>query len=246
MELDKLVKISKSIIFHAFDEYAIHLAYEIGNVGVVASGGKDSTVMLSLVMDVVRECGFKQPKVLFCDPVPFEENREFCKRLAKHFGLWNYEFYEDYSNKYLEEVKVGVDKVRCCWYLKIKALEDFILNNDIKALLVGIRWDEHPARSNEHYFRRMGTHWRVHPMLHWRWVDVWEYIKREGLPVNPLYFKGYLSLGCKPCTTVVRPEGFKSVDEIISFIKSGKVKERSGRDIDKERVMERLRRLGYF
>ena len=72
------------------------------------------------------------------------------------------------------------------------------------------------------------------------------YIKEKNVPVNPLYFKGYTSLGCKPCTSVVKKEGFRDIDEIIEFIKSKKVPERAGRDIDKERIMESLRRLGYF
>lgn len=41
-------------------------------------------------------------------------------------------------------------------------------------------------------------------------------------------------------------EGFNSIDDIISFIKQGKTKERAGRDIDKEFIMERLRSLGYY
>jgi len=44
------------------------------------------------------------------------------------------------------------------------------------------------------------SHVRVHPILHWNEVDIWRYIKRENLPVNPLYFakdgKRYRSLGC--------------------------------------------------
>jgi hypothetical protein len=45
---------------------------------------------------------------------------------------------------------------------------------------------------------------------------------------------------------VVKTGGFRDIDEIIDFVRKGKVKERAGRDIDKELVMERLRALGYF
>ena len=117
-----------------------------------------------------------------------------------------------------------------------------------QALFVAIRWDEHPERAKETYFspRIDPEHIRVHPMLHFTWLDVWQYIKQFNVPFNPLYLKGYTSLGCKPCTSKVKKDGFRDIDEIIAFIKQGKAKERAGRDIDKELVMERLRKLGYY
>ena len=33
-----------------------------------------------------------------------------------------------------------------------------------------------------------GTHIRIHPLLHWTELNIWEYIEREGIPVIPLYF----------------------------------------------------------
>jgi len=50
-----------------------------------------------------------------------------------------------------------------------------------------------------------GTHVRIHPLLHWTELNVWEYIERERIPVIPLYFDDgtghrYRSLGCAPCT----------------------------------------------
>ncbi|MBD3247558.1 phosphoadenosine phosphosulfate reductase family protein, partial [Candidatus Pacearchaeota archaeon] len=94
-------------------------------------------------------------------------------------------------------------------------------------------------------------HLRVHPLLHWTEIDVWNYIKRENLPVNPLYFskdgKRYRSLGCMPCTEPVESTA-KDIDEIIKEVKESKVAERSGRAQDKEEAdaMQKLRALGYM
>ena len=33
-----------------------------------------------------------------------------------------------------------------------------------------------------------GTHVRIHPLLHWTEINVWEYIERENIPIIPLYF----------------------------------------------------------
>ncbi len=46
-------------------------------------------------------------------------------------------------------------------------------------------------------------HYRIHPMLAWREIDIWRYIKRERLLVIGLYFarggKRYRSVGCECC-----------------------------------------------
>lgn len=147
-------------------------------------------------------------------------------------------------------------------------------------VIVGVRADEEGSRSKERYFSPRdvhndwdlddqppefwgqyktdfapGTHVRIHPLLDWTEVDIWEYIKREGVPVVSLYFnqgdgKRYRSLGCWPCTKPVESEA-SNLDEIIEELKSGKfarVAERSGREQDKEDGggLEELRRGGYM
>ena len=147
-------------------------------------------------------------------------------------------------------------------------------------VIVGVRADEEGSRSKERYFSPRdrlndwdaddqppefwgqyktdfapGTHVRIHPLLDWTEVDIWEYIKREGVPVVSLYFnqgngKRYRSLGCWPCTKPVESDA-SNLDEIIEELKSGKfarVAERSGREQDKEDGggLEELRRGGYM
>ncbi|KXB04257.1 hypothetical protein AKJ47_00190 [candidate division MSBL1 archaeon SCGC-AAA261G05] len=85
--------------------------------------------------------------------------------------------------------------------------------------------------------------------------DVWKYIKREDLPVNPLYFAKerngkmtrFRSLGCEPCTKPVE-SNVKNVDDMIKEIEESEVSERSGRAQDKEEAhaMQKLRALGYM
>lgn len=147
-------------------------------------------------------------------------------------------------------------------------------------VIVGVRADEEGSRSKERYFSPRdkqndwdvadqppelwnqyktdfapGTHVRVHPLLDWREVDIWEYIHVENIPIIDLYFdkgngKRYRSLGCYPCTTPVESEA-KNVVDIIEELKSGKfanIAERSGRAQDKEDGggLETLRREGYM
>ncbi|UCG95428.1 MAG: sulfate adenylyltransferase subunit CysD [archaeon] len=91
-------------------------------------------------------------------------------------------------------------------------------------------------------------HIRIHPILHWTEIDVWEYVRDQKLPINPLYFakngKRYRSLGCKPCTKPIDSNA-STIDEIIEELQTKKGEEREGRCQDKEQIMRKLRALGY-
>ncbi len=146
-------------------------------------------------------------------------------------------------------------------------------------VIVGARADEEGSRSKERYFSPRdknsewdvgdqppelwnqfktdfapGTHVRVHPLLDWTELNIWEYIQRENIPIIDLYFdkgdgKRYRSLGCAPCTGMV-DSAAKNVDDIVEELKTGKftnIAERSGRAQDKEDGgLETLRRDGYM
>jgi sulfate adenylyltransferase subunit 2 len=95
------------------------------------------------------------------------------------------------------------------------------------------------------------SHVRVHPILHWTELDVWDYIREKGLPMNPLYFSRnghrYRSLGCMGCTTPIESAA-SNVEEIIEELKTANEPERAGRSQDKESedTMRKLRALGYM
>ncbi len=166
--------------------------------------------------------------------------------------------------------------------LNLKTGKYEILENKepFTGVIVGIRADEEGSRSKERYFSPRdkqsewdvveqppelwnqfktdfapGTHIRIHPLLDWTEIDIWEYIKKENIPVVSLYFnqgngKRYRSLGCWPCTKPIESEA-KNLDEIIFELKSGQLKniaERSGREQDKEDggTLETLRKEGYM
>lgn len=94
-------------------------------------------------------------------------------------------------------------------------------------------------------------HVRVHPILHWNELDIWEYVKDQNLPAVSLYFakdgKRYRSIGCSPCTQPIDSNA-DNIDKIIAELKTTKTGERDGRAQDKEDqyAMEKLRQLGYM
>ncbi|SKA12721.1 phosphoadenosine phosphosulfate reductase domain-containing protein, partial [Selenihalanaerobacter shriftii] len=100
-----------------------------------------------------------------------------------------------------------------------------------------------------------GTHVRIHPLLDWTELNIWEYIERENIPMVSLYFDQgdgtrYRSLGCGPCTNPVESTASNPA-EIIEELKTGKfsnIAERAGRAQDKEDGggLEELRKEGYM
>jgi len=147
-------------------------------------------------------------------------------------------------------------------------------------VIVGARADEEGSRSKERYFSARdkqnewniadqppefwnqyktdfapGTNVRIHPLLDWTELNIWEYIQRENIPTVSLYYnqgsgQRYRSLGCYPCTLAVESEA-RTVEEIIAELRVGKfanIAERSGRAQDKDDGggLETLRREGYM
>ncbi len=204
----------------------------------------------------------------------FKEMYVFRDRIAREWGL-------DLIVAENKEAKIkGMGpkdgKFECCTLLKTQALQQCLEKYHFDALFLAIRRDEHGIRAKERFFSprdqqfkwnykdqplemwdqyqsitASGTHTRVHPILHWRELDVWEFMRAEKLPINPMYFarngKRYRSLGCEPCTFPIESNA-ATVDEIVEELKVSRVAERSGRAQDKENsfTMQKLRALGYM
>jgi sulfate adenylyltransferase subunit 2 len=96
-----------------------------------------------------------------------------------------------------------------------------------------------------------GAHLRVHPLLSWTELDIWEYTLREKIPFVPLYLsrngKRYRSLGEKNITLPIDSNA-ATIEEIIEELRATRVPERAGRTMDNESEasFERLRAGGYM
>lgn len=218
INLNWKIRASQKVVRHALKNWW-------PEIGIAFTGRKDSSVMMHIIMATSK----KIPDAIFIDHgLHFDESYKTIERLK---NLWNLKI--DYvadeqllvrlnSGRKKEEKRIILQK------LKIKTLKDTIKKKKWKAVFTAVRKDEHPSRSNEMYFSDRKDHTRVHPMLHWTEDDIWSYIKHENIPYNPLYDSGYRSIGAK------------------IFTSKTSYSERSGRDQDKENIMERLRSLGYF
>jgi phosphoadenosine phosphosulfate reductase len=46
---------------------------------------------------------------------------------------------------------------------------------------------------------------KFNPLLNWKSAQVWDYIEANQVPFNELHNKGFISIGCEPCTRAILP-----------------------------------------
>lgn len=265
--MDSLESRSIYVIREAYREYRDALA-------ILWSMGKDSTALVHLV----RKAFFGQvpvPVVHIDTGFKFGQIYRFRQACAKK---WKLKLIIARNRAARERgVSPQGGRFECCTALKTDALKEAIAHYGFRALLVAIRRDEHAIRAKERYFsgrdkefrwdyrnqpvelwseyhkiqQGPDSHLRIHPLLHWREIDIWRYTKREGLPIVDLYLakdgKRYRSIGCACCCQPVESRA-DTVDKIIREIRTTDIRERSGRSQDKEKeyMMQKLRSLGYM
>lgn len=95
------------------------------------------------------------------------------------------------------------DPDRCCEVLKVKPVQWAIQKMDVDCWVTGLRCTEGRTRTDyrEVEERDKGLI-KLNPILLWHEREVWQYLALNGVNVNPLYAKGYRSLGCLPCTRI--------------------------------------------
>ncbi|MCK4330747.1 sulfate adenylyltransferase subunit 2 [candidate division WOR-3 bacterium] len=254
--------------------YIIREGYrQYRKVALLWSIGKDSTTLLW----IIRKAFYGKipfPVVHIDTTYKFKEIYKFREEYAKK---WNFNLIVAKNEEAIEEgISPDTGKFECCTKLKTDALKMAIDRYKFRALYLAIRRDEHGIRAKERIFSprdedfewnykdqppelwdqyktkaREEEHLRIHPMLGWREVDIWEYIKRENIPTVSLYIakngKRYRSIGCETCCNPIDSDA-DTIDKIINELKTSNISERSGRAQDKESayMMQKLRSLGYM
>lgn len=91
------------------------------------------------------------------------------------------------------------DPDHCCYLNKTQPMERVLMNYDV--WINGIRAEQNAFRT-ELKIEQIAKHnvIRFHPMIGWTNKDIHDYRKKYRLPEHPLESKGYLSIGCEPCT----------------------------------------------
>lgn len=175
----------------------IEQAYKkFGDALVVANSlGKDSVAVWHLAKQVSPQIkGF-----IITTRFKPRETKQFMKEeVAKYPELKIFSNDEKISDKLYE-----TDPDRCCDILKVKPTRQAIKDMNVKCWVTGLRCTEGRTRTDfkEIEERDIGLI-KLNPILIWYEREVWQYLAINKVDVNPLYAKGYRSLGCWPCTKI--------------------------------------------
>jgi phosphoadenosine phosphosulfate reductase len=111
-------------------------------------------------------------------------------------------------NSFYESVE---NRKACCFIRKVEPLKRALAGNAI--WITGLRSEHSPDRQNLPMLEwdEANQLIKYHPILHWSTEEVKDYIQKHRIPYNPLHDKGFVSIGCAPCTRAIQPgEDFRA------------------------------------
>jgi phosphoadenosine phosphosulfate reductase len=111
-------------------------------------------------------------------------------------------------NAFYESVE---NRKQCCFIRKVEPLKRALAGNAI--WITGLRAEHSPDRQDLSVIEWDETNQIVkyNPILHWTTEQVKKYIDDNNVPYNPLHDRGFVSIGCAPCTRAIRPgEDFRA------------------------------------
>lgn len=104
-------------------------------------------------------------------------------------------------NSFYESVQNRKD---CCFIRKVEPLKRALAGNAI--WITGLRAEHSPDRQDLPILEwdEANQIIKYHPILHWSTAQVKQYITDHHVPYNPLHDKGFVSIGCAPCTRAIK------------------------------------------
>jgi phosphoadenosine phosphosulfate reductase len=97
------------------------------------------------------------------------------------------------------------NRKECCRIRKIEPLKRALESCDL--WITGLRGDQSTNRSSLSFFE-YDSHFNVikfNPLIEWSLEEVNAYLEKHHVPQNKLHKKGFVSIGCAPCTRAIEP-----------------------------------------
>ncbi len=142
-----------------------------------------------------------------------EETYQCAEDLQRQLGVkieWFFPKHEEVEalerEKGLFSFKQSIEnRQECCHIRKVEPLQRAL--SDLDAWITGLRRDQNVTRTGTGKIEVDAVHdniIKVNPIVDWTWDEVQDYVRDHGLPYNHLFDRGFLSVGCAPCTRPVR------------------------------------------
>ncbi|KRB81260.1 phosphoadenosine phosphosulfate reductase [Sphingomonas sp. Root710] len=175
----------------------------LGEVAVVSSFGAESAVLL----DLVARADPSTPVLFLETGKMFPETLGYRDLLAERLGL------TDLRNitpdpavidaKDATGLRWSYDPDGCCEIRKVIPLAAAMKGFD--ASITGRKGFQASTRTGIPRFELDGDRIKFNPLADWTKADLDAWFESRDLPRHPLEAQGYLSIGCAPCTSVVKP-----------------------------------------
>ncbi len=143
----------------------------------------------------------------------FPETYDLIDRTSKKYKIKIKVYFPDHNE--VEEMvnKKGINlfydsienRKECCKIRKLDPLKRAFSGLD--AWICGLRADQSVTRKDLEVVEWDENNGlvKINPLAFWSEKEVWDYIKDNSIPYNPLHDKKYPSIGCLPCTNPVEP-----------------------------------------
>lgn len=192
---------ASEVLKWAYDTYGESIVY-------ACSFGAEGIVLIDLISKVKKDA-----EIVFLDTdLHFPETYELINKVKRRYPELQIKMkkpdltLEEQGQQYGSALwKRQPDQ--CCFIRKIKPLEDAL--SGATAWVSGLRREQSPSRAKTNFVNKdeRFTSVKVCPLIHWTWDNVWDYIRVNDLDYNELHDKGYPSIGCIPCTSMVEDGG---------------------------------------
>jgi phosphoadenosine phosphosulfate reductase len=103
------------------------------------------------------------------------------------------------------------NRKECCFIRKVKPLKRAL--SGAMCWITGLRASQSEVRSELDYFMwdEANQIIKYNPLLDWSLDEVIKYIHQHNVPYNALHDRGFVSIGCEPCTRAIKPgEDFRA------------------------------------
>lgn len=172
-----------------------------GPVALVSSFGAESAILLDLAAAVDRAV----PVIFIDSGRMFAETLAYRDALTARLGLTDVRT----IGPTLAEAEArdphgalfAIDPDRCCGFRKVAPLNEAL--QPFGAWITGRKRHQSAVRAAVAMFEADATHIKINPLAAWMPDEIAAYLRARDLPLHPLIARGYASIGCRPCTTIV-------------------------------------------
>ncbi len=191
------------IIKFAYEEFG-------ARVNFASSLGEEDQVMTDMIAKVAPKM---EVFTLDTGRLP-QETYDLLAKIQKRYPSLSYKIYFPDSaavEKMVKERGINLfyqsveNRKLCCGVRKVEPLQRALKNVD--AWISGLRREQSLTRKSIETFEWDDANGKIkiNPLALWTLVDVHKYIAENKIDVNALHAKGFVSIGCAPCTRAVKP-----------------------------------------